>query len=213
MGHVVLLAGVAALVVIATVGTTAWWITCAVRRLSRRLKAGISAVLGRDAVDARRRIAAVATGQSGVQPCELRLRAAAARPRANPAWWFAQRERRSLRRSVAAAEQTVAAAAAADAPVGELPALCGELRRVHSDVDRQLMLAALHGKQPDSQTSAQASKARASAEQIRSLAARAHTEISMPTADQLAARLDSEAVALTAGLSSLRETRTVHFAP
>ncbi len=152
MDHIVLLAGVAALLMIATVGTAAWWMARAARRLSRRLLGpGIAAVRNRDAVAARRRIAGVATGRSGVQAHELGLRAAAARPRANPAWWSAQHERRSLRRSVAAAERTVAAAAAADAPVGELPGLCGELRRVHGDVDRQLMLAALHGEPPGGQ--------------------------------------------------------------
>ena len=217
MDHIVLLAGVAALLMIAMVGTAAWWMARAARRLSRRLLGpGIAAVRNRDAVAARRRdavaarrrIAGVATGRSGVQAHELGLRAAAARPRANPAWWSAQHERRSLRRSVAAAERTVAAAAAADAPVGELPALCGELRRVHGDVDRQLMLAALHGEPPGGQARAQAAKARASARQIQYMAARAHAETSMPTADELAARVDSEALALTAGLSSLRETRT-----
>jgi hypothetical protein len=209
MDHIVLLAGVAALLMIATVGTAAWWLARAARRLSRRLlKPGVAAARNRDAVGARRRIAGVATGRSGVQAHELGLRAAAARPRANPAWWSAQHERRSLRRSVAAAERTVAAAVAADAPVGELPGLCGELRRVHGDVDRQLMLAALHGEPPGGQALAQAAKARASARQIRSMAARVHAETSMPTADELAARVDSEAVALTAGLSSLRETRT-----
>jgi hypothetical protein len=209
MDHIVLLAGVAALLMIATVGTAAWWMARAARRLSRRLLGpGIAAVRNRDAVAARRRIAGVATGRSGVQAHELGLRAAAARPRANPAWWSAQHERRLLRRSVTAAERTVAAAAAADAPVGELPALCGELRRVHGDVDRQLMLAALHGEPPGGQARAQAAKARASARQIRSMAARAHAETSMPTADELAARVDSEALALSAGLSSLRETRT-----
>ena len=212
MGHVVLLAGFAALIMIATVGTAAWWIIRAVRRLPRRLT-GLTAIVSRDTVTARRRITEVVVGQSGVQPNELRLRAAAARPQANPAWWSAQHERRSLRRSVAAAERTVAAAAAADAPVGELPALCRELRRVHSDVDGQLMLAASYGKRPDSQTRAQVSKARASAEQIRSLAAHAHAEIRMPTADELAARVDDEAVALTAGLASLGDTRTAQSAP
>lgn len=81
------------------------------------------------------------------------------------------------------------------------------------DVDRQLLLAASQGKQPDGQTRAQASKARASAEQIRSLAARAHAEIRMPTADELGARVDNEAVALTTGLASLSDTRTARSAP
>jgi hypothetical protein len=89
MGHVVLLAGFTALIMIATVGTAAWWIIRAVRRLPRRLT-GLTAIVSRDTVNARRRITGVVAGQSGVQPNELRLRAAAARPQANPAWWSAQ---------------------------------------------------------------------------------------------------------------------------
>jgi hypothetical protein len=207
MDHLVLLAGVAALFMIATVGMAAWGTMRAVRGLPRRLKA-LAAILSRDTVT-HRRITGFVAGRSGIQPHKLGLRTAAARPQANPAWWSAQRERRSLRRSIAAAERTVAAAAAADAPVGELPALCRELRRMRNDIDRRLMLAASHGQQPDGQTRAQAYKARVSAEQIRLLAARAHAEIRMPIADEFAARVDSEAVALTAGLASLGDTRAV----
>jgi hypothetical protein len=100
----------------------------------------------------------------------------------------------------------VAAAVAAGAPVGELPALCRELRRLRRDADRRLMLAAVDGRGRDEQARVQAAAVRASAERIRSLAVRSLTETSGPAASRLATHVDTEATALDAGWSRLQDT-------
>jgi hypothetical protein len=101
----------------------------------------------------------------------------------------------------------VAAAVAAGAPVGDLPALCRDLRRVYRDTDRRLMLAAMGSHAGDDQVRSQAAAVRGNAEQIRSLAVRTLTETSGPAAGQLAAQVDNEAAALAEGWSRLRDTR------
>ena len=203
MNHVAVFAGIAVIVAVAAGGVTAWWLMRAVRRLAAGL-AVASAV---------RLAGRVASARRPVQGREVWLRAAAARPRASLSWWSIRNERRALRRSVGAAEHAVTAARAAGAPVGELPALCRDLHRVHRDADRQLMLAALDGRGHDDQARAEAAAVRGSAEQIRSLAARALTVASGPASSQLAGQVEAEAVALAAGWSRLRDTGTGQLVP
>jgi hypothetical protein len=87
--------------------------------------------------------------------------------------------------------------------VGELPALCLELRRLRRDADRRLMLAAVDGRGRDEQARVQAAAVRASAERIRSLAVRSLAETSDPAVSRLATHVDTEATALDAGWSRL----------
>jgi hypothetical protein len=202
MEQVVVFAGIAAAVTLAAAGVTAWWVMRSVRRMRRHLGSGIAAGMA----TAARLAEPAAISRPWVQPRELRLRAAAGRPRANPSWWSIRNERRSLQRSASAAEHSVAAAVAAGAPVGELPVLCRELRRLRRDADRRLMLAAVDGRGRDEQACVQAAAVRASAERIRSLAVRSLTETSGPAASRLATHVDTEATALDAGWSRLQDT-------
>jgi hypothetical protein len=204
MNAVVLMAGAAAAVTLAAGGVAAWWVTRSVRRMRRRLATVVTAG---SLASAAQLAGAAVMSRRPVLARELWLRTTAARPRANPSWWSIRGERRSLRRSVGAAEHSVAAAAAAGAPVGELPALCRDLRRVYRDADRRLMLAAMDSRAHDDQVRSQASAVRGSAEQIRSLAVRTLAETSGPAAGHLAAQVDTEAAALAAGWSRLRDAR------
>lgn len=201
MEQVVALAGIAAAVTLAAAGVMAWWVLRSVRRMRRRL----GSVTAAGMATAARLAGPAAISRPSVQARELWLRAAAGRPRANPSWWSIRNERRSLQRSASAAEHSVAAAVAAGAPVGELPALCRELRRLRRDADRRLMLAAVDGCGHDEQARVQVATVRASAERIRSLAVRTLTETSGPAASRLATQVDTEATALDAGWSRLRD--------
>lgn len=202
MEQVVALAGIAAAVTLAAAGVTAWWVMRSLRRMRRRL----GSVTAAGMATAARLAEPAAISRPSVQARELWLRAAAGRPRANASWWSIRNERRSLQRSASAAEHSVAAAVAAGAPVGELPVLCRELRRLRRDADRRLMLAAVDGRGRDEQARVQVAAVRASAERIRSLAVRTLTEISGPAASRLATQVDTEATALDAGWSRLRDT-------
>ena len=202
MEQVVAFAGIAGVVMLAAAGVTVWLVMRSVFRMRHRLATATAAGLA----TAARLAGPAAIGRPPMQARELWLRTASGRPRARLSWWSIRNERRSLRRSVSAAEHSVAAAVAADAPVGELPALCRDLRRLRRDADRRLMLAAVHGRDRDDQTRAQVASVRASAERIRSLAVRTLTETSGPAASRLAIQVDTEAAALDAGWSRLRDT-------
>jgi hypothetical protein len=203
MEQVVVFAGIAAAVTLVAAGVTAWWVMRSVRRMRRRV--GSVTVAGMAA--AARLAESAAITHPSMQARELWLRAAASRPRADPSWWSIRNERRSIQRSASAAEHSVTAAVAAGAPVGELPALCRELRRLRRDADRRLMLAAVDGRGRDEQARVQVAAVRASAERIRSLAVRSLTETSGPAAGRrLATQVDTEATALDAGWSRLRDT-------
>jgi len=210
MDTVVLVAGVAAAMMLAAGSVAAWWVTRSVRRMRRRLTAAVTAARMATATQLAGR--AVISRRPMLAP-ELWLRAAAGRPRANPSWWSIRSERRSLRRAVGAAEHSVGAAVAAGAPVGELPALCRDLRRVYRDTDRRLMLAAMDSHGPDDHVRSQAAAVRGSAGQIRSLAVQTLTETSGPAAGQLAIQVDTEATALAAGWSRLRDSRAGQLTP
>ena len=201
MEQAVAFTGIAAAVALAAAGVAAWWVTWSVRRMGRRLRAVTAAGMATATQLAGPAVIGRPTGLAR----GLRLRAAAGRPRANSSWWASTSERRSLRRSASAAEHSVAAAVAAGAPVGELPALCRDLRRVCRDADRKLMLAAMDGRDRE-QAQVQAAAVLASAERIRSLAVRTLSESSDPEASRLAAQLDIETAALDAGWSRLRDT-------
>jgi hypothetical protein len=204
MDYVVLIAGAVAALTLTAGGVAAWWVTRSVRRMRRRLAPVTAAAL---APAARLAGSTLSSSRRPMLARELRLRAAASRPRANPSWWSIRGERRSLRMSVGAAEHSVAAAVAAGAPVGDLPVLCRDLRRVYRDTDRRLMLAAVGGQAGDDQVRGQAAAVRGNAEQIRSLAVRTLTETGGPAAGQLAGRVDNEAAALAEGWSRLRDIR------
>lgn len=192
-------------VALAATGLAAWWATRSVRRMRRRLTEVVTAT----GVATAARLAGPppVIGRGPMLGRELWLRAAAARPKASLSWWSIRSERRSLRRSVSAAERAVATAVAAGAPVGDLAALCHDLRRVYRDTDRQLMLAAMDGLGREDQGRSQAAAVRGSAGRIRSLAVRTLTEASGPAASRLDAQVDTEAAALAAGWSRLREIR------
>jgi hypothetical protein len=202
MEQVVAFAGIAATVMLAVAGVTAWWMVRSVRRMRRHL----GSVTAAGMATAARLAGPAAISRPTMQARELWLRAAAGRPRADRSWWSIRNERRSLRRSASAAEHSVAAAVAAGAPVGDLPTLCQELRRLCRDGDRRLMLAAVDGRGRDEQARVQVAAVRAGAERIRSLAARALNETSGPAASRLATQVDTEATALDAGWSRLRDT-------
>jgi hypothetical protein len=61
---------------------------------------------------------------------------------ASPAWWLAQRDRHSMRRSVTAARRAVSVATRADAPVGDLPSLLRQLEQAAGGVDAALRASA-----------------------------------------------------------------------
>ena len=204
MDQIAPIAGVAVAVALAATGLAAWWATRSVRRMRRRLTGVVTAT---GVATAARLAGPAVIGRGPMLGRELWLRAAAGRPKASLSWWSIRSERRSLRRSVSAAEQAVAAAVAAGAPVGDLAALCHDLRRVYRDTDRQLMLAAIDGRGREDQGRSQAAAVRGSAGRIRSLAVRTLTEASAPAASRLAAQVDTEAAALAAGWSRLREIR------
>jgi hypothetical protein len=204
MDTVVLVAGIAAAMTLAAGGVAAWWVTRSVRRMRHRLGTAVTAA---GMATAARLAGRAVTSRRPMLARELWLRAAAARPRANPSWWSIRSERRSLRQEVGAAEHSVAAAEAAGARLGELPALCRDLRRVYRDTDRRLMLAALDSHGRDDQVRSQAAAVRGSAGQIRSLAVRTLTETSGPAVGQLATQVETEGAALAAGWSWLRESR------
>jgi hypothetical protein len=204
MDYVVLIAGAAAALTLTASGVAAWRVTRSVRRMRRRLAPAVTLA---GLASAARLAGSTLSTRRPMIARELRLRAAAAQPRANPSWWSIRGERRSLRLSVGAAEHSLAAAVAAGAPVGDLSALCRDLRRVYRDTDRRLMLAAVGGHAGDDQVRSQAAAVRGSAEQIRSLAVRTLTETSGPAAGQLAAQVDNEAAALAEGWSRLRDIR------
>jgi len=147
MEQVVALAGIAAAVTLAAAGVTAWWVMRSVRRMRHRL----GSVSASRMATAARLAGRAAISRPSMQAPELWLRAAAGRPRADPSWWSIRDERRSLHRSASAAQHSVAAAVAAGAPVGELPALCRDLRRLCRAADRRLMLAAVDGHGRDDQ--------------------------------------------------------------
>lgn len=139
-----------------------------------------------------------------IELTDLRLRAGAARPRPSAAWLSAQAGRRRLRLAVCAAERTVTEADRAHLPLGELPMLCRDLRRVQRDLDRRLMLAAAHGHRADRATAQQVAAVCGNAERVRLLAARALDEAAEPAIRRLAATVETEATALEAGRASWR---------
>lgn len=204
MDVVVLIAGAAAAVTLAAGGVAAWWVTRSVRRVRHRLTTAVTAA---GLASAARLAGSPVRSRRPALARELWLRATAARPRVSPSWWSIRGERHSLRRSVGAAEHSVAAAVAAGAPVGDLPALCRDLRQVYRETDRRLMLAALGSHAGNDQVRSQAVALRGSAGQIRSLAVRTLAETSGPATGQLAAQVDNEAAALAEGWSRLRDTR------
>jgi hypothetical protein len=211
MEQAVIFAGVAVVVALAAAGVAAWWVMRSMQRMRRRLGVVTAAGMAR----AGRLTGPAVSGRPPMLTRELRLHAAAGRPRANPSWWSIRSERRSLRRSTSAAEHSVAAAVAAGAPVGELPALCRDLRRARRDADRQLMLAAMDARGRDERSRVQTAAVLASAARIRSLAVRTLAETTDPAADRLAAQVHIEASALDAGWSRLRDARaeTVYPGP
>jgi hypothetical protein len=70
------------------------------------------------------------------------VRAAAAATVASPAWWAGQHERHRMWRAVSSAQHAVRVAREAGAPVGDLPALCGQLATAAGGVDAVLRASA-----------------------------------------------------------------------
>jgi hypothetical protein len=191
-----------ALLALAAAGVVATW---TIRVIWHRLRGRGSAELtARRGTAVRRRLRAMRADRASVDLAGLRLRARACRPRASAAWWSVRVTRRRLRLAVGAAEGTVAAAERVHAPLGELPVLCRDLRRLQRDLDRRLLLAAAHGGRPDRPTALQVATVRAHAEKIRLLAARSLEEAAEPALHRLAERVDAEGAALDAGLANWR---------
>ena len=124
-------------------------------------------------------------------------------------WREGGRARRELWRAVGAAEYAVAAARRGGAPTGDLPALCRRLRQAAESADRRLAIGqrpAVPGAGPEPGVS-EVSGLVSAAGQIQAAASAALASVSAPAAHQLAADVQIEAEALSAGLASAAGTK------
>ncbi len=121
-------------------------------------------------------------------------------PVGSASWWLTQRDRRRMWASVTAADGAVARARELYAPVGDLPALCRELRAAATAVDAALRDASPTGRGA-SVVSRQVSDVVAVASELRAAAVGAVTGVSAPQLRVLADRVALERAALAAGLA------------
>lgn len=192
----------AALFALVAVGAVAAW---TVRVVWYRLRRGVHGEpAARRGPVVRRRLGAIGRDLGPLDLAGLGLRAVALRPRTSVGWWSARVSRRRLRLAVSAAYRTVAVAERSQAALGDLPELCRELRRLHRDLDRRLLLAAAHARRPDPTTAVQVATMRAHADRIRLLAGRCLDEVTEPALHRFTVTIETEAAALDAGLASLR---------
>jgi hypothetical protein len=177
----------AALAGVVVAGTTAgvlavWWF----RRTRRRLRAGLAA---------RRPARLLTGGRLGEAAVSGLLR----QPFLASGWWRWQLGRAGMWRAVHDAERAVADARAAGAPVGELPALCRQLRAVAAQADAALRVAATGGERD--RGAGQVADVLDAARALHRTAARSMREVTGPPAAALRAQTRQEADALAAGLA------------
>lgn len=123
---------------------------------------------------------------------------------ASPQWWAVQRTRRRLSGAVSAAERAVAAAQRVDAPLGELPLLCRQLRGTSRLVDAELRAAAVSGAQPSRRVMDHvADVARASGDIRAAVEAAVHDTV-QPQLEPLIAAVRRECAALATGTRAAR---------
>lgn len=157
----------------------------------------------------RRRVVA-AVGRIGAEWLGLDLRWLAARPFMNPGWWLVQRDRHRMWRSVSAAARAVDQVGAAGAPVGDLPRLATDLRRVAGELDRVLIASAGRpARSPASQAERFATRNDvaalvAAAGEIGEAALAALREQALPSVNALASSVRIEIEAFRTGLESAR---------
>lgn len=121
----------------------------------------------------------------------------------SPAWWSSLRLRRQVWRSVARADRAVTAAQRADAPVGELPILCRQLRGTARLVDAQLRTVGASAAVPV-EVAQQARAVYTAADHISAAVTAAMTDSVQPQLAPLVEAVRRECTALAAGTRAAR---------
>jgi hypothetical protein len=125
------------------------------------------------------------------------VRAAAAATVASTAWWATQRDRHEMWRAVSSAQHAVQVAQRSGAPVGDLPALCGQLAHAATRVDA--VLRASEGDRPW-RRDAGAAKVQQAAADVQRAAVESLAMIAAVDAEPVYSAVRLEVAALAAGV-------------
>jgi len=120
----------------------------------------------------------------------------------SPAWWFVQRDRHTMWRSVASAQRAVTVAARADAPLGDLPLLMRQLRKAATGVDAALR-ASGDGRRAPRHLTQDRLRIETAAAEIRA-AAIASLEVARVDVQPVVSAVAVEVAALSAGIQAAR---------